>query len=271
MAVKTEFVPGSPRIAYVAAGSGDVILFMHGIGGNKSNWSAQIDFFSAHGRAVAWDARGYGESDDAAAGFPYAAYADDVARLLDHLNTERAHLVGLSMGGRIAMEVHQRHPGRLRSLAICNSSPGLVTLSSDEKAEFLRLRQAPLLAGKKPAELAPALAERILGKSPTEAARHKILASLSALRTDSYLYALKVNLYAPAYDDFERIAVPAIFIASDEDVLAPIDVSRHMAARTPKSRLEVITGAGHLSNIEQPETFNAILFSFLKSTEGGRG
>ncbi|MGH7966696.1 MAG: alpha/beta fold hydrolase, partial [Candidatus Binatia bacterium] len=89
---------GPVSIAYDIEGSGPLIVFLHGIGGNRTNWQAQLAHFGVRFCAVAWDARGYGASDDSPQTLQFSDYADDLVRLLDHLKAERAHLVGLSMG-----------------------------------------------------------------------------------------------------------------------------------------------------------------------------
>ena len=90
------FVPGAPRIAYEAVGSGPTVVFMHGIGGNRSNWAAQVERFGRDFRAVAWDARGYGDSEDSDGGFNFADVSADLCRLLAQLEGTRAKPAGLS-------------------------------------------------------------------------------------------------------------------------------------------------------------------------------
>ena len=108
----TTLVPGSPRIAVASAGRGQLVLFLHGIGGNRNHWQHQLAFFSQQGfKAAAWDARGYGDSDDYEGALQFEDFTSDLARVLDHLGTEKADLVGLSMGGRIARNFALAQPG----------------------------------------------------------------------------------------------------------------------------------------------------------------
>src|SRR5690606_37984467 len=97
---------GHPGIAYAKCGTGDeTMIFLHGIGGNKDNWNEQLRYFASAGyRAVAWDVRGYGDSDDYDGDFLFEDVSADMLRLLDELAVARAHFVGLSMGGRILMD-----------------------------------------------------------------------------------------------------------------------------------------------------------------------
>jgi 3-oxoadipate enol-lactonase len=95
----TRRMTGPVAIAYDIAGSGPLVVFLHGIGGNRSNCEGQIAYFAARFCAVAWDARGYGASEDPPQTLKFSDYTDDLVRLLDHLGGQRCHLVGLSMGG----------------------------------------------------------------------------------------------------------------------------------------------------------------------------
>ena len=95
----TTFVPGEPCIAYDQAGEGDIVLFLHWIGGIRSNWRDQSRAFVRNYHAAAWDARDYGASDDYAGPLDFGDFASDIVRLLDHLGAATAHIAGLSMGG----------------------------------------------------------------------------------------------------------------------------------------------------------------------------
>ncbi len=101
---------GPVSIAYEVQGSGPLVVFLHGIGGNRTNWYEQLDHFGDRFCAVTWDARGYGASDDSPQPLKFSDYADDLNRLLDHFKAERAHLVGLSMGGMIIQDFYDRYP-----------------------------------------------------------------------------------------------------------------------------------------------------------------
>lgn len=152
---KTEFVSPTPRIAVDHMGSGPLVLCLHGIGGNRTNWHEQLLAFSSRFHAAAWDARGYGESDDYEGPLDFADFSRDLLRVLDFFGARRAHLVGLSMGGLIAMDFCLSYPDRVATLMVCDSPSGFGgALGRDQVREFLRLRQEPLLAGNTPADIA---------------------------------------------------------------------------------------------------------------------
>ncbi len=262
-AFATSHVPGAPRIAYDHQGTGPVLVFLHGIGGNRTNWHDQLPEFAGQFHAVAWDARGYGGSDDYDGPLDFGDFSTDLLRLLDHLGARKAHLVGLSMGGRIIMDFWGRHPDRVATLTICDSHPGFSALPLEKRQEFLRLRQAPLLEGKDTKDIAPVVAKTLIGTSAPPEVFQRLVASMTALRKHSYLKSLEGTITYGRVPDLASIRVPTHVVVGDEDTLTTPAIARDMAARIPGARLTVIDGAGHLSNIEQPARFNAAVLSFL--------
>jgi 3-oxoadipate enol-lactonase len=261
---KTDHISGPPRIAVDHVGSGSLVVLMHGIGGNRSNWHDQLPEFGRYFRAVAWDARGYGDSDDYDGALDFGDFAIDLARLLDHFHAPRAHLVGLSMGGVIALDFVSRWPDRVTTLTLCDSFPGFSHISDEQRREFIRLRQEPLLAGKKPKDIAPAIAKSLLGKSPPPEVFERLVASMSTLHKESYLKTISSLANYTQTLNLEAITAPTHVVVGAEDTLTPPATSREMAQRIPGARFTIIEGAGHLSNIERPEAFNSAVLGFLR-------
>ena len=258
----TTLVPGSPRIAVASAGRGPLVLFLHGIGGNRNHWQHQLAFFSQHGfTAAAWDARGYGDSDDYEGTLQFEDFTSDLARVLDHLGREKADLVGLSMGGRIARNFALAHPERVRTLTLANTSPGFDALSPEEVLRFVEERE----------HRSAESAARLLGSRARPGAHAALLASFHALRNDSYRKTLEASVAQDRASPLEKLAVPTLVITGDEDRVYPPELAERMARRIPGSKLVVLEECGHLSNLEQPERFNDVLLDFLKKhPEPGR-
>ncbi len=261
---KTISIGPRPRLVVEVAGSGPLLLFLHGIGGNRGNWRDQLPVFAAGFTAATWDARGYGDSDDYDGPLDFGDFSADLLRVLAHFGVERAHLCGLSMGGRIAMDFYGRHPARVASLTLCDTQPGLAEMPEAKRREFVRLRQEPLLAGKQPRDIAPAVAKTLLGAKAPPAVFQRLVDSMAALHTESYLKTIEASFMYPRVPDLERIEVPTHIVVGAEDTLTPPDLARAMAARIPGARLTVIADAGHLSNIENPAAFNDAVLGFLR-------
>ncbi len=270
--IRTDFIEGTPRLAIDRAGSGPLVLFMHGIGGNRSNWTAQLEALPASFHAVAWDARGYGASDYYEGPLDFGDFARDALRVLDRFDAGKAHLVGLSMGGRIAQDFHARFPDRVATLVLCDTmSDFQASMPPEKRAEFIRLRQAPLKAGKEPRDIADALVDSLTGPAASGAARRRLRDSIAALHKESYLKTIEASLSFDRSADVERISVPTLLIYGAHDRLTPPAVGRALHARIRGSEFVEIENAGHLSNLEQPEAFNAALLDFLGRHRGRAG
>jgi len=257
-------VPGSPRLAYESVGQGPTVVFMHGIGGNRTNWREQLAAIGTDFHAVAWDARGYGDSEDYAEDLAFPMFAADLLRLLDHLGVAQAHLVGLSMGGRIALDFYESHPARVASLVLCDTFPGYdASITAEQREAFIRSRQQPLLEGKEPRDIAPVVAPTLLSKQATPASMQRLVDSMTALHKESYLKAIAAMTRYEPVAKLAAVKVPTLVICGDEDKLTPPAVSQEMANTIPGARLAILGEAGHLSNIEQPAAFNAVLREFL--------
>jgi len=261
--ITTERIPGNPAIAVDRAGSGELLVFLHGIGGNRTNWTEQIEHFGEHFHALAWDARGYGLSDDYDGPLDFADFSRDLARLIDHYGVERAHLVGLSMGGRIAQDFYARYPDRVSTLVLVATFTGFKHFSEAERRQFVELRRRPLLEGKEPKDIAPVVARTLAGPRATEAQFARLVASMAALHKVSYLKTIESTTMYDAEPDLEALAVPTLLVFGADDGLTRADLGRQMASRIRGAELVVVEHAGHLVNIEAPEAFDDAVLPFL--------
>lgn len=251
-------------IAVDVRGAGETLLFLHGIGGNARNWAAQLEHFAPRYKAAAWDARGYGETGGAVAQFEQ--FAEDAAAVIAALGSP-AHVVGLSMGGRIALDLVKRHPQHVRSLTLANTSAGSAETAAPEKvAAFLALRLKPLVEeGLTPADIAERIVSGIEGPDISPKAREALLDSHRRLHKEGYIAAMRAVTGFTDFPDFAAIAVPTLVLTASDDRVAPPAHARLMAERIPGARLVEIAGSGHISNIEAPAAFNAALEAFLES------
>lgn len=267
-APRAGFVPTRPRLAYSRAGTGAPIVFLHGVGGSRDNWRAQLAHFSSRWQAVAWDARGYGDSDDYDGPCRFEDFSDDLAALLDHLGADRAHLVGLSMGGRILMDFADRHPSRVRSLTLAASFPSFgTTLTPAQQDDFMRRRRIPLESGVPLSEMAPSLLATLLGPNASQAAHDEALRSITKLHVPSYLKVLEATLRFDRTEALRRVTAPVLLLFGELDTLVTPRAGADVHAMVPHARMAVLPGVGHLLNLEAPEAFNAQLEAFLRSLE----
>ncbi|MCE2469642.1 MAG: alpha/beta fold hydrolase [Dehalococcoidia bacterium] len=259
----TEWTPGAPRIAVDRMGEGPLVVFLHGVGGNRTNWHDQLPTVAEHFTAMSWDARGYGQSDDYDGPLVYADYGHDLARVLDHYGASKAHVVGLSMGGRIAQEFYGLYPNRVATLTLVDTMWSGGELTPEQRKRFVELRVGPLLAGKTPREMAPPVAETLIGKQSPREAFDRLVESMAALHKESYIKTITASGEQPLTFDLATIAVPTLLIFGEDDRLTTPEIGRQMHERIAGSQLVVIEKAGHLSNMERPHEFNAALMDFL--------
>ncbi|MBL8702904.1 MAG: alpha/beta fold hydrolase, partial [Alphaproteobacteria bacterium] len=251
---------------------GKLLVFMHGIGGNRTNWRDQVPVFGERFRAVAWDARGYGGSDDYEGPLDFADFSTDLVRVLDHYGAKKALLCGLSMGGRIAQDFYERHPDRVVAMVLVATMPSFGEgLTDAQRAEFIRLRKEPLVNGQEPRDIAPVVAKTLLGPKASAAAFDRLVASMSALHKESYIKTIEASMGYRRATAMAAIGVPVLLVFGEEDKLTTPATGKRMHAAIPGSRYVEIAGAGHLVNIEEPGPFDAAVMPFLLEHQGLAG
>lgn len=251
-------------LGYDDVGTGIPVLFLHGFPHNRSLWSPQLGALATAARTICMDLRGFGESTPGAAR-SMDDYADDAAALLDTLGIDRAVVAGLSMGGYATLAFWRRHPARVRALVLCDTRAG-----ADSEASRASRREMQVVAQDQGSSaIANQLINGMVG--PTTRLKNPELVDelhrmMSLAPEDGVVGALEAMMTRPdSTPTLATIDVPTLIIVGDEDVLAPVTEARTMHLAIGGSRLEIIAGAGHVSNAERPATFNHLLSEFLIS------
>jgi pimeloyl-ACP methyl ester carboxylesterase len=255
------------RIAYERAGAGPALVLLHGyVADGRTTWRPQLDDLCDDFTVVAWDAPGAGRSSDPPEAFGTAGYADCLARFIEALGLENPHVLGLSLGGILALALNHRHPTVPRSLILASAYAGWAGSLSDDVAEA-RLRQALVLADLSPEEFV----ERLL---PTMF-HHAMAADTVAAFRISMLAFHPVGFRAMARASAEnlrgalsRVAVPTLLVYGEQDVRAGLPVARDLEATIGGARLVVLPEVGHVCNIEAPAEFNHTVREFLRNVDG---
>jgi 3-oxoadipate enol-lactonase len=250
-------------VGYEDVGTGPAVAFLHGYPHDRTLWVSQLGALAVPSRTLACDLRGFGESGGRATSM--ADYADDVAAWLRGLGIESAVIVGLSMGGYITFELWRKHPELIRALVLCDTR----ATPDDDAAKAKRNDQIALAQSRGSDALADQLMAGMVGKTtrdqrPEVAERvHAMIARAPVAGVIGALTALRDR--PDSTPTLATIDVPTLIMVGDEDALTPPSDARSMHAAIEKSRLEVIQGAGHLSNLERPAHFNHALGEFLAS------
>ncbi|MEM7094579.1 MAG: alpha/beta fold hydrolase [Actinomycetota bacterium] len=236
----------------------EALLFLHGLGGDWTNWLPQLDHFGRRHRCISWTMPGYGESEPIDP-MNWSGLAAAAVRLLDRYAIGRATIVGLSMGGMVAQQFAVDHPDRVERMVLAGTSLSFGRPGSDFAEKYLAMRYGPLDAGQTPADLAPSIADGLLGSSPAEGARANAIASMSRITDPAYRRALECLVTWDFADQAKRIEVKAMCVAGDEDQTAPFSSAERLAKAIPWAELAKVEACGHLINLEQPEAFNQLV------------
>lgn len=193
----TDFVGPSPRIAVDYKGSGEPVIFLHGIGGNRLNWTSAMSALAPHFFVMAWDARGYGDSDGYSGPLTDDDFVTDLLRVLDHFEINQCHLVGLSMGVFNAIDFYDQHPDRVKSLVFSGGSTEDGNTAEKDREAYLKSRLEPLLNGSELADRVEIMLGSLLADTSNEADVEEAAQSLRALRKDSYIKSMQCYASAP--------------------------------------------------------------------------
>lgn len=249
-------------VSYTATGPVDapVVVLSHSLGATRAMWDAQVPALAERYRVLAYDTRGHGESPAPEGPYSIDDLADDVVALLDEVGAERAHVVGLSLGGMTGLRLAAREPGRVDRLAV------LCTSAKPEPGPFLERAAAVRAGGTAP--LAPAIAARWLTPG-FAAANQDLVARLEAMiaRADDQGYAACCEVVAnlDLRADLARITAPTLVVSGADDVALPPEHQRAIAAGIPGAELLTVAPGAHLANLEQPQQIAAALLAHLAS------
>jgi pimeloyl-ACP methyl ester carboxylesterase len=247
------------------SGDGQPLLLVHGFPLDHTMWQAQIDALADRCHVIAPDLRGFGGSGTAGDVLTMQALADDLAALLDAMSIDRpVVLCGLSMGGYVAWQFLQRHPGRLAKLVLCDTRAA----ADSHTAAQGRLAMAERVLKEGPAFVAETMlpklfAERARRENPAvvEATRRVILATAPATIAAAQRGMAQRSDATPM---LPQIRLPTLLICGREDAITPLDEMRGVAQAIPGAQLVEVAGAGHMAPLEAPDEVNAALRRFLQ-------
>jgi pimeloyl-ACP methyl ester carboxylesterase len=266
------------KLYYEETGSGIPVIFVHEFAGDLRSWEAQMRHFGQRYRAIAFNARGYPPSDvpEDPKAYSQNRATDDIAAVLDHLGIEKAHVVGLSMGGFATLHFGFRHPARARSLTVAGCGYG----AEPGKRDAFRAEAANIVAFLRKEGMAAFAARYAYGptrvqfenRDPRGFAEFKaMLAEHSALgsaNTQLGVQGERPSLY-DLTEQMAAMAMPVLVLTGDEDwpCLQPALL---MKQTIPTAALAVMPNSGHGINTEDPDQFNRIVADFLVQVDCGR-
>jgi len=255
---------GDLEIAYERAGTGPALLLLYGGASDHREWRRQLDALSDEFTVVAWDAPGCGQSADPPESFRLPDYANCLAGFASALGLERPHVLGLSFGGGLALELYRRHPALPQSLILASAYAGWAGSLPAEVVEQ-RLRQVLREADLPAEQWAPGWLPGLLSANAPAGAAEELIAIISSANPAGMRVMARSFAEADLSDSMGHIAVPTLLLYGGADQRVPLSVAEGLHASISGSRLVVIPGVGHQSNMNAPDLFNQEVRSFLRS------
>jgi pimeloyl-ACP methyl ester carboxylesterase len=265
------------RLSIVEAGTGPPALALHGLGGTKGSFLPTVAALAGRFRVIAVDLPGFGDSDKPiGAAYDPRFFAGAAVDLLDALALDRVHLIGNSLGGRVALEIALRHPSRVRRLALL--APSLAWRRQRPGLPLLRLTRPELgLVQLAPRRVVEAIVHRLIPGADDGWTAAGVDEFLRAYLTPSgraafYAAARQVYLEDPHggggfWPRLETLHADALFVWGRRDRLVPIAFARHVADALPRAR-HLKLDCGHVPQVERPEQTHAALAAFFSETPG---
>lgn len=257
-------VNGRP-VVYHAEGIGEPLVFIHAFPLNGEMWRPQIAELVEDYKTITFDLPGFGDSPPAKETSSMESYASTIAAILDDANVRQpAVFVGLSMGGYILFEFFRRFPERVRGLVLANTRAQPDTEESKQERE----RTARRVLQDGPGVVAESMLPKLLSPEASDDLRAQVRSMIMAASPEGIAGALRAMADRPdSQPTLADFNLPVLVIAGEQDGITPPADAEAMADEIAGSSLEVIEGAGHLSNLEQPHAFNAALRRYLDDLE----
>jgi pimeloyl-ACP methyl ester carboxylesterase len=251
------------EIAYERVGGGPLLVFVHGAGEDSRVWQPQLAALADEFTVVGWDEPGAGRSSDVPANFGLTDYACCLAALIDELALGPAHVAGRSWGGTVVQELYRHHPHLVATLILVDTYAGWKGSLSEEEVQGRVAGVRQVLAAPT-GRFDSAFPGLFAGDPPPQFL--SLLDEMAAdVRRESMQTALRVMAAADQRDLLSRVAVPTLLIWGESDARSPLSVARQFEQAIDDATLVVLPGAGHMSNLEQPEQFNTAVREFCRA------
>ena len=257
------------NVSYVDEGQpgGIPIIFIHGFPFNKETWSNQLEVLKESYRVIAYDVRGYGNSETGNVLLSVPQFAGDLFSFMDALEIETVIVCGLSMGGYIALNAIHHQPERISALILCDTQ----CMADSEEAKKKRMDtivtiQKNGLSTYAHDSVMKLFSETSLNDKPEEVS--SIEQTILQTRSETIINTLRALAERKeTCSSLHNISIPVLILVGEDDQITPPPAAQKMNSLITGSRLQVIKNAGHLSNLENPDSFNSHLQIFLTTIE----
>jgi len=253
------------QMNYELSGKKDasIVMLSHSLGSSLLMWNPQMKALELHFQVLRYDIRGHGKSEAPPGAYTLELLGEDAVALLDILEIEKVHWIGLSMGGMIGQSVALNYPNRLRSLTLCDTGAAIAPEAQPIWQERIDAVREKGVASQLEPTTERWFTPSFLKLNPymLGVIREEFLAT-PAKGYLGCIYAIRKLNYL---DRLLEIKIPTLIMVGEDDPGTPVSASEAMHQRIPNSKLVILKSARHLSNVEQPEIFNTNLLTFLNS------
>jgi len=252
----------SIRMRYELAGEGPDVVLIHGLGQVLEEWHYQKEALLQNGfRVLTYDLRGHGQSEWRQEEVTIDTYAQDLKLLLQQVSIEKAHIVGLSMGGAIAQAFYRHYPEKVRSLILA----GTFSFFPEPVRQAGLESRLPYIDEGKMAELAELIATRSFTENAPARLVERTKQVILANDPLAYRASMIASINSDSSDILDKINVPVLIVVGEGDLTTPVECSRYLHERIKNSQLAIIPDSRHIVTQEQPERFNEVLLQFLSN------
>jgi pimeloyl-ACP methyl ester carboxylesterase len=248
------------NLYFEALGSGEPLVFLHGLGSSTRDWERQVAFFSPFFQVITYDNRGHGKTDRPKGPYSIPLFARDAAAFLRAVGAVPAHIVGLSMGGMTAFQLAVDEPDLVKSLTVVNSGPALPLTTARERRMFFLRRLVVRFLGMR--KMGTMLADMLLPEPDQKDLHDTMIARWTGNDRKAYLASLKALSGWSVADRIGGIRCPVLVVSADRDY-TPVSLKESYARQIPGAQVAVIRNSRHLTPVDQPEAFNEVLLGFL--------
>lgn len=257
-----QAITDAGEVGYDLAGeSGPPVVFLHGVGSDRRVWREQLAEFGRDHRAAAVDLPGKLVLDPSRSPVTRSSMARDVVAVLDDLALDRAHVVGLSMGGVVALELYRLHPERVLSLTLANTFARYAGWEAGMRTREQDLRRMSMR------EIAEARIPACLKADPDPAMLRAAIDQMAGKEKRVYAESSAAT-WSPDYRSLlPEIEVPVLVLWGEHDTITPRELSEELREGITGAVLRVIPDAGHISNLDNPSAFSGELRSFLRHAD----
>jgi 3-oxoadipate enol-lactonase len=260
-----QILAGDIHVAYIDEGKSEGIplIFIHGFPFNKWMWENQIDVFKEHVRVLAYDVRGFGNTNPGTLEYSIDQFGQDLFHFMDALQIEKAIVSGLSMGGYIALNAIEQQPERVSSLILADTQ----CLADSDEAKSKRLDTIATIQKKGLQEYTEGSIKKLFSENSLLNKKEEVLFiehTIQSTRSETICNTLKALASRREMCPFlELITIPVLIMVGQNDQITTPEVAKKMHERIQGSILHVINHAGHLSNLENAGSFNLAVLRFL--------